>query len=106
MAEEYMKQLVETVALQQKQIANLIDAIKLKIGIAAPVAVNVQPAVVDPLVARAEKSQIVQDCQMVQDCPNFRDKVKFTDKAKFTDKSKCLRQVQNFILRINLSRNE
>ena len=90
-----MKQLVETVALQQKRIANLIDAIQLKIGIAAPVAVNVQPAVVDPLVARAEKDcQNSQECQIVQ------------DKSKFTDKSNCSRQVQNFILRINLSRNE
>ena len=42
---------------QQNQITGLIEAIKLKIGIAAPVAVTVQPAVVDPLVARAEKIQ-------------------------------------------------
>ena len=84
-SEEQQAQILQN----QKQIDNLIDAIKLKIGIAAPVAVNVQPAVVDPLVARAEK-----DCQIVQ------------DKSKFTDKSKISRQVQNFILRINLSRNE
>ena len=71
----------DTVALQQKQIANLIDAINL--------------------VARAETyCQIVQDCQIVKDCRNFQ------DKYKFTDKSKCSRQVKNFILRINLSIKE
>ena len=57
MAEEYMKQLVETVALQQGQISNLIETIKLMPGVQNPVAVTVQPVAVDPLVVRAEKVQ-------------------------------------------------
>ena len=42
---------------QQNQITGLIEAIKLMPGVAAPVAVTVEPAVVDPLVVRAEKVQ-------------------------------------------------
>ena len=57
MSEEYMKKLVDTVALQQGQIANLIETIKLMPGVQNPVADNVQPAVVDYLVAHAEKIQ-------------------------------------------------
>ena len=57
MAEEYMKQLVETVALQQGQISNLIETIKLMPGVQNPVAVTVEPAVVAPDVVRAEKVQ-------------------------------------------------
>ena len=57
MAEEYMKQLVETVALQQGQINNLIETIKLMPGVQNPVAVTVEPAVIAPDVIRAEKVQ-------------------------------------------------
>ena len=46
MAEEYMKQLAETVALQQNQLTGLIEAIKQMPGVQQPVAVTVQPAVV------------------------------------------------------------
>ena len=41
MSGEDMKKLVDTVVLQQGQIANLIETIKLMPGVAAPVAVNV-----------------------------------------------------------------
>ena len=57
MAEEYMKKLVETVALQQGQISNLIETIKLMPGVQNPVAVTVEPAVVALDVVRAEKVQ-------------------------------------------------
>ena len=56
MAED-MKKMAETVALQQAQIADLINAIKGMPGIQNPVAVNVQPAVADPVVVRAKKIQ-------------------------------------------------
>ena len=42
---------------QQNQIAGLIETIKSMPGVAAPVAVQVLPAALDPLVARAEKVQ-------------------------------------------------
>ena len=68
MAEEYMKQLAETVAMQQNQITSLVEAIQQMPGVQQPVAVTVNPAVVTTdaiklkIVARAEK-----DCQNVQD---------------------------------------
>ena len=42
---------------QQNQIAGLIETIKQMPGIQNPVAVQVQPAVIAPAVARAEKVQ-------------------------------------------------
>ncbi|CAL4149839.1 unnamed protein product, partial [Meganyctiphanes norvegica] len=45
------------IAQQQSQIAGLIDAIKIMPGVQNPVAVTVQPAAVDPMIARADKVQ-------------------------------------------------
>ena len=57
MSGEDMKKLVDTVVLQQGQIANLIETIKLMPGVAHPVVVNVQQAQIDPVIVRAEKVQ-------------------------------------------------
>ena len=46
-----------TILQQQNQITGLIEAIKLMPGVAAPVAVTVEPAEVDPVVVCAEKVQ-------------------------------------------------
>ena len=54
---EDMKQMAETAKLQQQQIAALIEAINIMPGVQNPVAVTVQPAVVDPALIRAEKVQ-------------------------------------------------
>ena len=55
--EEILAKMAEKNEQQQMQIAGLIETIKNMPGVAAPVAVQVQPAAVDPLVARAEKIQ-------------------------------------------------
>ena len=55
--EDFMKQMVESMARKDEQIASLIESIKSMPGVQNPVAVNVQPAVLDPVVVRAEKDQ-------------------------------------------------
>ena len=64
MDEQYLKQLMDTVvqqrdqmAAQQGQIADLVNALKAMPGVQRPVAVNVQPAPVDPNIVRTEKVQ-------------------------------------------------
>ena len=52
-----MKQLSETVKLQQNQITSLVTAIQQMPGVQEPVAVTVNPAVVAAEVIRAEKVQ-------------------------------------------------
>ena len=77
----------ETVALQQKQIANLIDAINL--------------------VARAEKTvKIVNTVKLFKTVKMFKTVQNFETSPNLQTSPNCSRQVQNFILRINLSRNE
>ena len=61
MAEE-LKQMAETVNLQQQQIASLIDAIKAMPGIANPMAVNVVAAPPDAAAIRADKVQHLALC--------------------------------------------
>ena len=61
MAEE-LKQMAETVNLQQQQIASLIDAIKAMPGIANPMAVNVHTAPPDAVAVRADKVQRLALC--------------------------------------------
>ena len=61
MAED-LKQMVETVKLQQEQIASLIESIKAMPGVANPVAVNVHPAPPDVAVVRADKVQRLALC--------------------------------------------
>ena len=62
--EVVMKKLIETIehdkeraAQKDEQIKSLIESIRLMPGVQNPVAVNVQPAVIDPVVVRAEKVQ-------------------------------------------------
>ena len=57
MAEEYMKQLADTVKQQQDQITNLIQVLQQMPGVQEPVRVNVQPAAVAAEAIRAEKVQ-------------------------------------------------
>ncbi|CAL4133315.1 unnamed protein product [Meganyctiphanes norvegica] len=56
MAERSLEQ-QDQILQQQGQIAGLIDAIKTMPGVLNPVAVQVQPAVIDPAIARADKVQ-------------------------------------------------
>ena len=66
MAED-MKQMAETVKLQQEQIASLIESIKNMPGVQGPVALTVQPAAVAPDLIRAEKVQrLAMSCQLLQ----------------------------------------
>ena len=55
MSGEEIKELAATVVQQQDQIASLIESIKSMPGVRAPVAVTVQPALVEANVIRAEK---------------------------------------------------
>ena len=65
---------VETVALQQKQIANLVDALKLK-----------------TLVAHAEKDcQMVQDCQIVMTVEIFKTSTNLQTSQNVQDKARIL----------------
>ena len=64
MSEEYMKQLAETVKIQQSQMAeqqaqitNLLTAMQQMPGMREPVKVDVRPAVVSAADIRAEKVQ-------------------------------------------------
>ena len=64
MLEEILKLLADTLAeatverVQHKEeMASLIESIKHMPGVQQPVALNVQPAVIDPVVVRAEKVQ-------------------------------------------------
>ena len=57
MAEQWMKQLAETVGQQQEQIKSLVEALQGMLGVQEPVRVNVEPPVVADAVARAEKVQ-------------------------------------------------
>ncbi|CAL4100991.1 unnamed protein product, partial [Meganyctiphanes norvegica] len=55
--EEIIAKMAERSLEQQGQIAGLIEAIKAMPGVQNPVAVTVQPAVIDPAIARADKVQ-------------------------------------------------
>ncbi|CAL4219092.1 unnamed protein product [Meganyctiphanes norvegica] len=56
MAEQSLEQQAQ-ILQQQSQIAGLIGAIKIMPGVQNPVAVQVQPAAIDPIIARADKIQ-------------------------------------------------